>query len=214
MIIYLEGNIGSGKSTFMSLISENIHNCMFIQEPVNEWVEIKDSKGVNILDKFYNDTKKWAFPFQMTTFITRVQKIATIPNNRLALVERSVFTDKKCFARSLFESGHLNEIEWKLYNDWFVWLCDNFNVKPSAYIYLKTEPETCFERIKKRSRNEETTISLDYLSKLHDKHEQWMSYERKYMPVLTIDVRKDFEHTPERLNEIIKQVQTFIKKLI
>ena len=211
MYIYLEGNIGSGKSTFVSLISKILNDCIFVQEPVDEWLKTKDNQGVNILDKFYSDTKKWAFPFQMCTYITRVQKISKIPQNKLAIIERSVYTDKNCFCKSLYESKQMDDIEWKLYNDWFGWLNNTFHTEPNGYIYLKTDPKICFKRIKKRSRNEETTISLDYLTNLHDKHEEWMN--KQDIPVLTIDVSQDFEHNHGRLNKIISNVQEFIKNI-
>ena len=218
MIVYIEGNIGSGKSTFVRLLlnelkKKGMNDYSYVQEPVDEWMNIKDNEGINILDKFYHDPKKWSFPFQMTTFITRVQKLSDIPKNKLAFVERSVFTDKNCFAKCLHESKHLNDIEWKLYCDWFDWLCNTFSVEPCAYIYLKSSPIVALKRIKKRSRNEETTISLSYLSRLHEKHEMWMTNEMKKRRVLTIDVNQDFEHNEQRLEEIIEQITYFINNL-
>ena len=214
MIIYVEGNIGSGKSTLMNILKKHFKSILCILEPVDEWVRTKDTAGTNILQHFYKDPHQWSFPFQMNTFITRVQKIALIPPNKNAIVERSVFTDKHCFAKNLYESNLLHELEWTLYNRWFTWLCDTFNIQSTAYIYLRTTPDTCFDRIQQRSRNGESSISLDYLNTLHEKHETWMATEQDHgTPVLTIDVNQDFEHTPEQLQTILNQIDQFIKKI-
>ena len=82
-IISIEGNIGSGKSTFLTYLKKYINgvnmngnsNIQFIQEPVDEWNEIKDSNGESILEKFYNNQKEYAFSFQIMAYITRLRKL-------------------------------------------------------------------------------------------------------------------------------------------
>ena len=207
MKVYIEGNIACGKSTFTRLLSEKFKDVEFFQEPVDEWIGIKDNNGINILEHFYKDTDKWSFAFQMTTFITRIKKISNIPQNRLAFIERSVFTDRHCFAQNLYETGLLNDIEWKLYTDWFEWLSKTFKVEPCLFIYLKTNPEICFKRLKKRSRNEEVNVSLNYLRQLHNRHEIWLN---NIDDILTINANTEFETDLDRFNEIVLEVKDFI----
>ena len=59
-IISIEGNIGSGKSTFVRLLNnyyqgENVSNkkIYFLEEPVNIWETIKNEDGNNIIECFY-----------------------------------------------------------------------------------------------------------------------------------------------------------------
>ena len=210
MKVYIEGNIACGKSTLTRMLSTRFKNCNFIQEPVDEWMSIKDDNDVNLLDHFYKDTKKWAFPFQMTTFITRVQKISNLPENETSFIERSVFTDRYCFAENLYETGYLNEIEWKLYTDWFAWLGNTFQFTPDLYIYLKTTPETCFTRLKKRSRNEETGVSLEYLTQLHQRHEKWLN-NGVSEKVITIDANIEFETDLKRFDDIVERISHTIR---
>ena len=78
--ITIEGNIGAGKSTLVRILKDNlkidsIKNIGFIQEPVDEWLEMTDKNGKNILDKFYENQKLWAYKFQMNAFITRLQRL-------------------------------------------------------------------------------------------------------------------------------------------
>ena len=72
---------------------------------------------------------------------------------------------------------------------------NKFDVEPEGYIYIKTSPETCYERIKKRNRTEESNIPLEYLNNLNDKHEKWLlSNDNNNVPVLVLDGEEDFEN--------------------
>ena len=175
-IISIEGNIGSGKSTLLKMI-KNIYkdNIIFVEEPVNEWIEIKDSQNQNILHLFYQDKEKNAFSFQMLAYITRLRRIlqATKENpNKLIICERSIYTDKYVFAKMLYQNGDIREIDWKIYNYWF----DTFinETKLDGIIYVNTNPETCLQRIYKRNRPEEMKIPLEYLQECHVKHLEWL----------------------------------------
>ena len=71
-IISIEGNIGSGKSTMVEYLKQNLQNdstICFLQEPVDIWNTIIDKNGVNIIENYYNDQKKYAFQFQMMAYI-------------------------------------------------------------------------------------------------------------------------------------------------
>ena len=219
MIIYVEGNIGSGKSTFCNLLSEYFGLEMeaesnIILEPVNEWLTIVDENGDSLLDNFYKNQEKWSFAFQLNCFISRINKIENSKNgsngengedSKIYFIERSVFTDKYCFALNCYESGKMNKIEYDIYCKWHEWLVDKFDVMPDAYIYLRTSPEISFERMKKRSRGGEEEVPLDYLKLLHNKHEEWMEIERKNnVKVITIDVTDDFNNEKIMKNIINK----------
>ena len=173
---------------------------------VDEWVKIKDEHK-NILEYFYEDQKKWAFPFQMNTFISRVNRIEEIKKNNpqnINIIERSVYTDKNCFASNCYEMGNMTKIEYEIYNNWHTWLCNSFSIKPSAFIYLYTDPEVSSKRIEKRNRSGEETIPLDYLKKLHNLHEIWMKNEvENKIPVLYINCTDDlYENKEQLINKI------------
>ena len=76
----------------------------------------------------------------------------------------------------------------------------------SGIIYLRTAPETCYGRLQKRGRNEESSVSLDYLTSLHERHEDWLIEKKKSLklhpslentPILVLDCDEDFEHNPK-----------------
>ena len=108
-IIAIEGNIGSGKSTLVSKLEEIFKNntdYYFLQEPVSIWNTIKDENGVTILEKFYNETEKYAFQFQMMAYISRLSILREALKNKKAkyiITERSIYTDSNVFAKMLYD---------------------------------------------------------------------------------------------------------------
>lgn len=211
-MFYIEGNIGAGKTTFIKLFQKYLENVLkdshLILEPVDSWLNTKDSKGKHILEYYYEDPKKHGFTFQMNAFISRVYEIEEMKklNKKYNFVERSVFTDKNVFTALNFQNSNIDEIQLKVYEKWFEVFSDKFNLKSNGYIYLKTTPEICNERIKKRDRSGESSIPFEYLDRLDILHDIWLNDEKKKgIPVLELDVSIDY------INNLEKQVEMFNK---
>ncbi len=194
----VEGNIGAGKSTFLKVINTFL-NAQVVFEPHAKWQNVS---GENLLERFYSDTERWAYTFQTYAFITRVlerEKAALVNEHPFQILERSVYSDRYCFAQNCFELGLMNPLEWKLYKEWFTWLVDSYMVKPSGFIYLQTDPKVCYKRLVKRNRSEEVGVSAEYLELLHNKHDDWLIHKEdvapylKDTPVLVIQCDEDFE---------------------
>ena len=121
MKLYIEANIGAGKTTFINKLKKYYSNnidIVCIEEPVDEWLQFKDSKNNNILNMFYEDQNRWSYTFQMNAFMTRIESIKKkYKDQKINFIERSIYTDKNCFALICKENGSINEIEWKLYNN-------------------------------------------------------------------------------------------------
>ena len=183
MNIHIEGNIGTGKSTFIDFISKHF-DCCTSPEPVKEWEELTDSDGGNIIQKFYEDIPRWSFAFQMNCFISRTHQTKSLPTGKSKFIERSIHSDK-IFAKNCFDRGEMNLIEYKIYEKWSKWLETKLCDKIDAIIYLRSSPEVCYERIKNRSRKGEESIPIEYLQELHIHHEEWL--EKTDIPVYVID---------------------------
>ena len=160
---------------------------LFVEEPVNEWLSIKDDKNEHILSKFYKDKVKYAFPFQMMAYISRLNKLRNaLKVSDTVFTERSLSTDKHVFATMLHESDDMNTFEYQIYNKWF----DAFNKETAIthVVYVKTDPATCFERIEQRAREGENNITKDYLSNCHTYHESMIQHHiDNNVSVLTLD---------------------------
>ena len=214
---YIEGNIGAGKSTFITLFQkylENDENSHLLLEPVGSWLNTKDSNGKHILQHYYEDQKKYGFTFQMNAFISRVHEIEEMKklNKKNNFVERSVYTDRNVFTQLNVDNGNIDEIQHKVYEQWFSVFSEKFDLRPQGYIYLKTSPEICEERIKKRDRSGESSIPLEYLTKLDILHTNWLKRENENgIPVLEIDVTEDYTNNETRQREIFQSIMDFVK---
>lgn len=215
IIISIEGNIGSGKSTFVDKLQQyfkkdaRIH---FIQEPVDEWNKISDDNGVTILEKFYKDSDKYAFAFQMMAYISRLsilRKAISCNKYDIIITERSMFTDRFVFAQMLYDDKKIETVEYKIYLKWF----DEFieDLPPIFTFYLKTNPDVSNKRVLKRARQGET-IPLSYLENCHTYHEKWLS-GRERGTHLEIDGNADTTENPGLIIVWINEMEDFIKRL-
>lgn len=213
----LEGNIGAGKSTLLRILGEHLPIDV-VFEPTDKWQKV--GAAGNLLDLFYKDTPRWAYTFQSYAFVSRIQTILEHQQTHSAsmtqVLERSVYCDRFCFAKNCYEAGLMSGLEWQIYQEWFSWLVENYTQKPKGFIYLKTSPRVCFDRLVKRSRSEELSIPLDYLVSLHNKHEDWLVHGHdvtgylKDVSVLVLDCDEEFEMDPVRRAAFIEKVANFI----
>ena len=219
-IIIVEGNIGAGKSTFLAMIKRYLA-VQVVPEPHEKWQQV--IQGQNLLDMFYTDTNRWAYTFQTYAFVTRVikqQQMALINPHPIQILERSVFSDRYCFAKNLYETGVMSALEWHMYQEWFTWLIDTYIAKPDGFIYMQTTPKVCFERMQKRNRSEEKTVPLSYLQSLHEKHEKWLCQKEgvaeylKDTPVLTLECDLEFETDEQQQRKHIQDILNFCDKTV
>ena len=211
-IISIEGNIGSGKSTILKHLKEyfkTTENIIFLQEPVDIWETIKDENGTTILTKFYENQEKYSFAFQMMAYISRLSILKnTIKENPNAIIitERCLNTDRYVFAKMLYDSKKIEEIEYQIYLKWFDEFCDI--IQNSKMIYMKTNPEICYERIAKRNRTGESNISIDYLNGCHHYHEEMI--KKINYSILEIDSNIDTDINKDIINKWYEEIKKFI----
>ena len=107
-----------------------------------------------------------------------------IDKNPIIITERSLYTDKYVFAKMLYDDNKMEEINFQIYNKWFEEFASEFPI--TKIIYIKTNPELCFERIKKRSRNGESNIPLIYLENCHNYHNIMIQTQLKEKKIVKI----------------------------
>jgi deoxyadenosine/deoxycytidine kinase len=210
-IVSIEGNIGVGKSTFTNILQECIPSSEIVSEPVDMWLDIKNKDGKNILQTFYDDIPRWAYTFQNIAYVTRMMKIERTIRASTAeniFLDRSIDTDRFVFEKMLYEQNKIQTIEHAAYQLWCEFYYE-FVRKDigKKVIYLRCDPETSYNRIKIRGREEEKSITLEYLKELHTAHEDWLMNNPS---TLILDCNKDFEHDIESKNELINKVKNFL----
>ena len=168
-------------------LREQYPEFVIIDEPVDQWIGMKDAEGNSLLSLFYQDQKRWSYTFQNAAFITRYLSayealMKPVDKDTIYISERGILTDRYVFATMLRKDGLLSDIEWELYTRWF----DRFKhlINVHGIVYITTDSTLCSSRIKTRGRSEETNIPQAYLDDLEHHHELWLSSST--VPVLRI----------------------------
>ncbi len=208
IIVSIEGNIGSGKSTVLQRLKQEYSEWIFVDEPVQEWLALKNNQGESLLEVFYKDKQRWSYTFQNAAILYRYQKLKdalqTVKPNKtnIIVMERCLETDSQIFCRMLNKDGYIDSLEKKLYEDWFHHL--HSMLPPiNAYIYINTDANLSHKRLLQRARPGES-IPLEYLQELEDYHKSWL-FVANEKPVL------EFDNTREKIN--IQSIEYFINQL-
>lgn len=163
--ICVEGNIGSGKTTFLKYF-EGASNISVLEEPVNLW---RNVNGQNLLALFYADPAKYAYIFQHYVQITMLQSHKQNTGCEYKIMERSIYSAQH-FINQQKRNGLLSELECSILGQWRT-ICE---APVDLFVYLRTDPEISFQRIQRRNRAEESLVSLDYIQQIHQWHEDWV----------------------------------------
>jgi len=188
--IVVEGNIGSGKTTFLQHFKKFSDKIAVLDEPVEKW---RNVQGHNLLDLMYKDPSKWSLCFQSYVQMTMLDLHTRPVMQPIKLMERSIFSAKYCFANNLQNQGFMGDAEHVVLSEWFDYIRHQIPLKVDLIVYLRTDPEVVHDRICERGRSEENAISLDYLKSIHELHEDWLIRRKFYVPapVVTYDANDD-----------------------
>uniref|UniRef100_A0A674PCW3 Thymidine kinase 2 n=2 Tax=Takifugu rubripes TaxID=31033 RepID=A0A674PCW3_TAKRU len=203
--ICVEGNIASGKTTCLKYFGKT-NNIEVLTEPVSKW---KNVHGHNPLALMYQDPARWGITLQTYVQLTMLVNHLSCPSTSLKMMERSIFSAKHIFVENLFRSGRMPAVDYAVLTEWFDWITTNISIPVDLIVYLQTTPETCYQRLKHRCREEESAISLDYLESIHQLYEDWLvkrTYAALPAPVLVIpgdhDLQKMLQLYEENRNTI------------
>ena len=196
-LILVAGNIGSGKTSLTERLGERMG-----------WRTAYESVADNpYLPDFYADMRSWSFHLQVYFLGHRAeQHIEMASDPRSSIIDRSIYEDAFIFARALHHMGNLSERDYLAYRQLFN-LVTRTLPPPSLLIYLKAPVPTLVERIRRRGRDMETSISADYLQLLDSFYDDWMR-TFDICPVLTIRSDDlDFVHQPQHLDTVVERIQ-------
>ena len=214
IIISIEGNIGSGKSTLVKHLREVNHDWIFLDEPVTEWELLKNDSGDSLLQLFYKDMPRWSYTFQNFAYITRMRKLIELSKMKfkkptIIVTERSVYTDRHVFAEMLLTDGKMTKMEMDMYLNWFNLLHDFATI--DYVVYLRTDSTKCLERIKKRDREGESNITIEYLLSLELQHDKWINNHDKS---LVLDGNKDLNtDESDQFINFDRQIKNYLNRI-
>lgn len=193
--IFVEGNIGSGKTTFLNRFSK--YDALILSEPVEKW---RNVRGHNLLAKLYEDPSRWSLSFQTIVQKTMLELHLQKTNKPVKMMERSIHSARYVFVENLHRSKVLSSPEYAVLDEWFQWINKNMDVKGDLIVYLRTDPKVVYERMRARARVEERHVPLEYLEQLHKMHEEWLYHKTAFscpLPVLIVDANKDLTRMEE-----------------
>jgi deoxyadenosine/deoxycytidine kinase len=196
MHIAIAGNIGSGKTTLTGLLAKH-----YGWKPHYE--DVDDNPYLN---DFYEDMQRWSFNLQIFFLNNRFNQILSIHNSGETVIQdRTIYEDAYIFAPNLHAMGLMSTRDYDNYASLFR-LITSLIQPPDLLIYLRTSVPTLVNQIQKRGRKYENTIRLDYLSRLNERYEAWISgYTGGKMLIVDVD-NTHFEDNPEDLRSVINKI--------
>ena len=196
MHIAIAGNIGSGKTTLTGILAKH-----FKWEPHYEDVETNP-----YLNSFYEDMQRWSFNLQIYFLNSRFRQIVKIRESGKTIIQdRTIYEDAYIFAPNLHTMGLMTSRDFDNYKSLFD-LMATFIKPPDLLIYLRAEVPTLVRQIQKRGRDYENSIRIDYLTRLNERYEAWISaYDIGKLLIVDVD-DKDFANNSADLEKFIDNI--------
>ena len=203
MHIAIAGNIGSGKTTLTTLLSKH-----YGWEP--QFEDVDDNPYLN---DFYKDMQRWSFNLQIYFLNSRFGQVQEIHKGEKDVIQdRTMYEDAHIFAPNLHAMGLMSTRDFENYQSLFE-LMNTFIPAPNLLISLRSSVYNLVEQIQKRGRDYENSIRIDYLSRLNERYEAWISsYDRGHLLVIDVD-GLDFQQNKEDLSVIIDKIDAEINGL-
>lgn len=193
MRIAIEGNIGAGKSFYLNKLKKD--GFLVYPEPIDLWS--------TWLNKYYKDMNKYALGLLMKILYDRHQSSKDHSEKQLVVFERSPYTTNKIFKELMYENGDLDDDEYKLEAEYYNLL----SWEPDIIIYLYCDPMICQERINLRSKIPgDNDITIDYLKKLHLKHETTLDSMNCSIPIYKVNSQEDPENVYRSIKTILNNI--------
>ena len=203
MHIAVAGNIGSGKTTLANMLSKHYG-----------WeIQLEDNDDNPYISDFYEDMQRWSFNLQVYFLNVRYKNIKKIrENGKPVIQDRTIYEDANIFAPNLHAMGLMSTRDFENYTSLFTSLNDMIQ-PPDLLIYLRGTIPTLVKQIQQRGRDYEDSIRLDYLKRLKERYEAWIStYNLGKLVILNID-ELDFENDPNDANFVINKIEAELNGL-
>ena len=203
MHIAIAGNIGAGKTSLTRLLSKHF-----------KWeAHFEDVDDNPYLDDFYHSMERWSFNLQIYFLNSRFRQILEIrKSGKKTIQDRTIYEDAFIFAPNLHAMGLMSNRDYTNYKLLFD-LMEGLVGPPDLLIYLRSSIPNLVGQIHKRGRDYENSISIDYLSRLNERYEAWVStYDKGKLLIIDVD-EIDFVNSPEDLGNIINRIDAEINGL-
>jgi len=203
MHIAVAGNIGSGKTTLTDLLAKHY-----------KWEAHFEEVIANpYLNDFYNHMERWSFNLQVYFLNTRFRQVLNIrEGSKTVIQDRTIYEDAHIFAPNLHSMGLMTNRDFENYLNLFE-LMESLVDAPDILIYLRSSIENLVKQIHQRGRDYESGISIDYLSRLNDRYEEFIKgYKKGTLLIFDVD-NLNFVDNTEDLGLIVNRIDAEINGL-
>jgi deoxyadenosine/deoxycytidine kinase len=203
MHLAIAGNIGSGKTTLTTLLAKHYRYTPHFEQ-------VDDNPYLN---DFYKDMQRWSFNLQVFFLRSRFAQIAELQQGGKKVVQdRTIYEDAHIFAPNLHAMGLMTSRDFENYQSLFE-LMEQFISPPDLLIYLRASVPKLVENIQRRGREYEEAIRLDYLNRLNERYEAWIStYDKGKLLIIDVDSNR-FHESAEDLGTIVESIDSQIHGL-
>lgn len=202
MHIAIAGNIGAGKTTLTHLLAKHY-----------DWeMQLEDMDDNPYISDFYEDMQRWSFNLQVYFLNTRWKHIQDIRRGKKTVIQdRTIYEDAHIFAPNLHAMGLMSTRDYENYHALFQNISQQIT-PPDLLIYLRAGIPKLVHQIQMRGRDYEDAIRLDYLKRLNERYEAWISEYKGKLLVFNVD-DMDFSDNPDHAAQIIQQVESTLNGL-
>lgn len=195
MHIGIAGNIGCGKTTLTRLLSQHYG-----------WTPRYESVTYNpYLEDYYSDILRWSFNLEVYFLAQRFKDVLKIAGSEENIIQdRTIMEGVNIFVQNNYRMGNLSDRDYGTYMDLYRLMMSQVR-NPDLLIYIRGSVPHLVSQIRKRGRDYEQSMSLEYLGGLNELYEKWIeSYEGKLL-ILDGD-NLDFENRPEDFSSITDKI--------
>ncbi|MGB0403888.1 MAG: deoxynucleoside kinase [Salibacteraceae bacterium] len=195
--IAIEGNIGAGKTTFATRISEQINAQLVLEEFAEN----------PFLPPFYKEPDKYAFQLELSFLAERYQQILKELSNR-NLFYQNIVSDYIIHKCLIFARTNLDKQTFSLYNQLYQLIIKSMP-KPELVLYLHNDTDRLLSNIKQRGREYEQEISADYLKRINKNYMTFFRQQKKLRTVVVNTTELDFVANEEDYNYLVDLTTRF-----
>jgi deoxyadenosine/deoxycytidine kinase len=149
---------------------------------------------------------RWSFNLQIYFLKSRFNQLVDLKKSSKKIIQdRTIFEDAHIFAPNLHAMGLMTTRDFENYFSLFS-IMEEFVQPPDLLIYLRASVPTLVNQIQKRGREYEEAIRLDYLTRLNERYEAWIStYDRGKLLIVDVD-NNNFHEDAEDLGKIVNNI--------
>ena len=197
MRIAIAGNIGAGKTSLTKLVSKSLGYTPYYEDVISN----------PYLDDFYNHMERWSFNLQIYFLNSRFKQLLEMNNGKKNIIQdRTIYEDAYIFAPNLNAMGLMPKRDYENYLSLFETMLHLVKA-PDLLVYLESSIPNLENKIHKRGREYEKTISIEYLSRLNERYEAWITnYDSGKLLKINVD-NLDFVEEISDYNKILDTIK-------